>query len=111
MNISLQSDSGILVATLSGRLDSMTSPDVQNTLVAQINQVRGNLILDLACLEYLSSAGLRVLLTAVTTTKGLGRTSVVVVNHPHIREILQISGFSGLVASFDDLASARAAVS
>lgn len=110
MTLSFQDNAGTTVAVFSGRLDSITSPEAQNALVEQVTTSQGNLVLDLSNLDYLSSAGLRVLLTAVKKITNLERRAAIAVQHAHIREILQISGFHSLVPAFNSVAEATAAV-
>ena len=80
--------------TLDGRLDTITSPDLE----AKINEVAGDadkLILDLGSLEYISSAGLRVLLGAVQAMEDKG--DMVVCNlTKSVREVFDLTGFSNL---------------
>ena len=80
--------------TLEGRLDTITAPDLE----AKINEVVGDaskLILDLGNLEYISSAGLRVLLGAAQAMDGKG--DMVVRNlTTSAREVFELTGFSDL---------------
>ena len=80
--------------TVEGRLDTNTSPELE----AKINEVIGNankLIIDLGDLEYISSAGLRVLLGATQQMEGKGE---MVVRGPSqaVREVFDMTGFSRL---------------
>ena len=80
--------------TLEGRLDTITSPDLE----AKINEVVGDaskLILDLGNLEYISSAGLRVILGATQAMEGKGD---MIVRNPSqaVREVFDLTGFSNL---------------
>ena len=76
---------------LEGRLDTITAPDLE----ARINEVVGDakkLILDLADLAYISSAGLRVLLGAAQQMEDKGE--MVVRNlTPAVREVFKLTGF------------------
>ena len=80
--------------TLDGRLDTITSPDLEG----QINAVVGDaskLTLDLGSLEYISSAGLRVILGATQAMEGKG--DMVVRNLTQsVREVFDLTGFSNL---------------
>ncbi|MBQ4237893.1 MAG: STAS domain-containing protein [Ruminococcus sp.] len=80
--------------TLEGRLDTITSPDLE----AKINEVVGDakkLTLDLTKLDYISSAGLRVLLGALQAMEGKG--DIVVRNvSKSVREVFDLTGFSNL---------------
>lgn len=79
---------------LEGRLDTLTSPSLEE----KINEVAGDadrLILDLGALLYISSAGLRVLLGATQQMKGKGG---MIVRGPSqaVREVFDLTGFSRL---------------
>ena len=76
---------------IEGRLDTLTSPNFEN----RINEVVGNakkLVLDLAKLDYISSAGLRVLLGAAQQMDGKGEMTLIHVSET-IREIFDVTGF------------------
>lgn len=79
---------------LEGRLDTITSPDLES----KINEVVSDadkLILDLSKLEYISSAGLRVLLGAAQAMDGKG--DMVVCNLTQsVKEVFELTGFSNL---------------
>ena len=80
-----------LTLTLSGRLDTTTAPQLEAELKASINNV-DYLIFDFTALEYLSSAGLRVLLSAQKIMNKQGHMVVRNVNE-NIREIFEVTGF------------------
>ena len=94
LKISVSNNDAEYTFTLDGRLDTITSPDLE----AKINEVVGDaakLILDLAKLEYISSAGLRVLLGTVQAMEGKGE--MVVRNlTPSVKEVFELTGFSNL---------------
>ena len=80
-----------LTIALSGRLDTTTAPKLETELKQNISGVE-ELVLDLAALEYLSSAGLRVLLSA---QKVMNRQGSMVIKHVNktVMEIFEITGF------------------
>lgn len=80
-----------LTIALSGRLDTTTAPELETELKQNISGVE-ELVLDLAALEYLSSAGLRVLLSA---QKVMNRQGSMVVRNANeiIMEIFEVTGF------------------
>ena len=80
-----------LTVTLSGRLDTTTAPQLETELKASIDGVE-HLVLDFAALEYLSSAGLRVLLSAQKIMNKQGSMVVRNVNET-IAEIFEVTGF------------------
>ena len=91
LNINKQFDEGKLYVTLDGRLDTTTSPELEKSLSESLPEVK-ELVLDLEKLEYISSAGLRVLLTAQKTMAKQGSMKLVHVNDL-VMEILEVTGF------------------
>ena len=63
LNINKTTENGICTVALEGRLDTITSPELETELKSSLDEVT-ELILDFEKLEYISSAGLRVLLSA-----------------------------------------------
>lgn len=84
-------DNGELDVVLGGRLDTTTSPDLENALKDDLENI-SVLRFNLADLEYMSSAGLRVLLAAHKTVSKHGSMKLINVNET-IHEILEITGF------------------
>ena len=84
-----------LMITLSGRLDTTTAPQLESELKASLGGVE-KLVLDFAGLDYLSSAGLRVLLAAQKTMNKQGSMVVRSVNET-IAEIFEVTGFSDIL--------------
>ena len=91
MTIEKIAESNKLTITLTGRLDTTTAPQLETELKQNISGVN-ELVLDLAALEYLSSAGLRVLLSA---QKVMNRQGCMVVRNVNevIMEIFEVTGF------------------
>lgn len=84
-----------LTITLTGRLDTTTAPQLETELKQNISGVEA-LILDFSGLEYLSSAGLRVLLSAQKVMNHQGSMTVKNVNEI-IMEIFEVTGFVDLL--------------
>lgn len=84
-----------LTLTLTGRLDTTTAPQLEAELKRSIGGVE-NLALDFADLEYLSSAGLRVLLAAQKVMNKQGKMVIRNVNET-ISEVFEITGFSDIL--------------
>ena len=76
---------------LEGRLDTNTAPELENTLKNSIDGIT-ELTIDMQSLDYLSSAGLRVLLGAQKTMNKQGQMQVTHVNDT-IMEIFEVTGF------------------
>ena len=95
MIISQESNGGKLTIALSGRLDTTTAPELEETLKNALDGVT-ELEMDLKALEYISSAGLRVLLAAQKVMNKQG--SMVVLNaNESIMEIFEVTGFTDIL--------------
>ncbi len=95
MTIKTEKNDNALAVFLEGRLDTNTAPELDETLKSSLEGV-AELTLDLEKLEYLSSAGLRVLLSAQKTMNKQGTMVVKNVNET-IMEIFEVTGFSDIL--------------
>ena len=81
---------------MTGRLDTVTAPELEKELRASLDGVSA-LTIDMAALEYISSAGLRVLLSVQKTMNKQGEMKVVHVGET-IMEIFEVTGFSDILS-------------
>ena len=95
LNINKNIENEKAIFSLSGRLDTTTAPDLEKELKESLGGV-SELVLDFAGLEYISSAGLRVLLSAQKTMNRQGKMIVKNVNET-IMEIFEVTGFSDIL--------------
>ena len=84
-----------LVVALEGRLDTTTAPQLEDELKNSLDGVT-ELVFDLGALEYISSAGLRVLLSAFKTMYGKGSMKVTNANEL-VMEVFEVTGFSNFL--------------
>jgi len=95
------------VVKVSGRVDSATAPQFSESLQNITDQGRFKIILDFSSLDFISSAGLRVLINTQKTCKRYNRGEVVLTNlPPNIYAALDLSGFTTLFQIFDDVLTA-----
>ena len=83
----------VTVVAVSGRVDSTTAPDLARGLEKAAAAPAAKLVLDLSATEYVSSAGLRVLLRVAKSIETTGGRFVLHGLNERVREILDISGF------------------
>ena len=95
MTITKDLEGARLDLTLSGRLDTTTAPQLEAELKRSIDGV-SELTMDFGELEYLSSAGLRVLLSAQKVMNKQGKMVIRHVNET-IMEIFEVTGFSDIL--------------
>ena len=91
LNITKEQNDSTLTVALEGRLDTTTSPDLEKMLKESLDDVT-ELILDFENLEYISSAGLRVLLSAQKTMTRQGEMKLIHVRE-EVKEIFEVTGF------------------
>ena len=93
MNIKLETQSTQTVLKIEGRLDTITAPELENAVK---NIETNDLVLDIENLEYISSAGLRVVLGAHKKFAKTGSFKVVNTK-PEIMEIFEMTGFADIL--------------
>ncbi|MGI6548556.1 MAG: STAS domain-containing protein [Syntrophomonadales bacterium] len=96
IRISERKQDDILVLGLEGRLDASTSSTLDKHLSGSIEGGEIKMVLDFSSLDYISSAGLRVLLMAAKKIKGAGGRLVLAGLKSHVREVFDIAGFSSI---------------
>lgn len=95
LNIEKKAEGKDLMIALTGRLDTTTAPELEKEVKERIDGVE-KLSFDFADLEYISSAGLRVLLSAQKIMNKQG--SMVIRNvSENIKEIFEVTGFSDIL--------------
>ena len=92
MNIGFNKKDGELTVSIDGRLDTITAPELQSFLVKNYEGVT-SLTFDCEKLIYISSAGLRVLLTAHKRMKGAMKLTGV---SELVMEVLEMTGFADI---------------
>ncbi len=95
MKISKDLKDGKLVLSIEGEINSFTAPELEEVIKNDLNGVK-SLVLDLKDVEYLSSAGLRVLLVARKVMAKQGKMSLRNVNKS-VMEVFDITGFSNIL--------------
>ena len=95
MNTTKIFENGILTVLLDGKLDTGTTPQVQSEIEADVEKA-DSLIIDMKDLKYISSAGLRLLLSLHKKMMGKGGMTIKNVNDTNM-EILDFTGFAEIL--------------
>ena len=95
MTIEKKLNGNELTVALSGRLDTTTAPELEQVIRAELDHVDA-LVFDFGKLEYISSAGLRVLLSAQKTMNKQGSMTIL---HPCevVMEVFEVTGFADIL--------------
>jgi anti-sigma B factor antagonist len=97
MEINHKMENGILIIAIKGRLDAATSPAADETIKETMGQGSDRLLFDLSDLEYLSSGGLRVILSAAKEIRRRkGKVTLCCLNQ-YVDEIFEVSGFKSMI--------------
>jgi anti-sigma B factor antagonist len=99
MEINEQQADGATILQFAGRLDGTNSAGTDTKLADAVGR-NPTLILDLAALDYISSAGLRVLLKAAKQAQTAKQKLLLAGLQPAVKQVFEISGFNTLFATF-----------
>lgn len=105
MNVTTRVQNGVTLVAFVGSLDSNTSPEAQQAVDGVLAGGARKVAIDCTALDYISSAGLRVLLGAAKRLGGAGSLRLFGLNQT-VREVFDISGFSKILAVFSTEAEA-----
>ncbi|WP_136809283.1 STAS domain-containing protein [Desulfosediminicola flagellatus] len=86
-----------------GRLDSVTSPEFEKNMAQYLKTPGSNLLLDFDELDYISSAGLRVVLNAAKVFREVEFQFAACNMQDHVREVFEISGFDSFITIYDSV--------
>ncbi len=107
MEIAESRHGSVMVLTVSGRLDASTADTLLDALLRHVGAADARrLVLDFGGLQYISSAGLRVLMIAVKKARGTGSALALCNLQPMVAEIFQIGRFDALIPCHASLAEA-----
>jgi len=109
MEIRERTQDNALILEPVGRLDSLTCREFETRLLAALD-THTRVVIDCAALDYISSAGLRVLLVGAKRSRASGGRLVLAALKDNLREVFDISGFSAIFEIHPTTAAAIAAL-
>lgn len=110
MEIQSRIESNTAVVTVTGKMDALTSPVYQEKLNGLIADGVTTFVVDFQGLDYISSAGLRGILSTAKVLKGKGgQVRFANINGP-VKEVFEMSGFGSIFQMHDSVAAALAAI-
>ena len=102
---------GALIMKIIGRIDGSNALELQDKVLEAAGECESSVVLDLADLEYISSAGLRVMLLLAKKLKSKKAQLVMCSVKGAVEDVLTISGFNAIISIYTDKASALEAIS
>ena len=106
LNVTWKFDEGIRASILNGRIDSRNALLFKETVLAELKDTDRALILDFSRLNYISSAGLRVILEFAKLYRSPRRFSIIGLSSS-VREVFEISGFDQIIQIYENLEQAK----
>jgi anti-sigma B factor antagonist len=108
MQTSVDQRGDVTTVHISGSVDALTSDDLQRVFSGELDAGRHELVADYGAVEYMSSAGLRVLLATVKQARARGGDLRLAGVQPEVLKVLQLSGFTGILRVFTTVDEAAA---
>lgn len=106
MNINIDEGPNALVVSVAGKIDASNSPEIENEIATYTATVQKIVILDLQELEYISSAGLRVVLISAKNLKARGQDLFISGLQGSVKDVFELSGFYSIFKIFQTVEDA-----
>ena len=100
LNISEDSHGDVVILRLEGRLDAASSPHLEDAINTLLNSQKKKILIDFAKVEYLSSAGMRLLLSATKKVKSIDGVLHFCFINDEVMEIIKMAGFEKILSIF-----------
>ncbi len=105
MEINQKEENGIVFLAFKGRLDGTSALEAEETINTIFKGENNRLLFDFEFLEYLSSAGLRVILGAAKEMKRRDGKFVLCALNSYVKEVFEVSGFGAIIPIADSVES------
>ena len=103
MEISQKEENGIFFLSFKGRLDGSSATEAEQTIKSILEGDNNRLLFDFGQLEYLSSAGLRVVLGAAKEIKRKDGKFALCALNAYVKEVFEVSGFGAIIPIADSI--------
>lgn len=100
MEISTQEQGTVSIVAVSGRVDSATAPELENALKKLVDTEKTQLVLDLKDVEYMSSAGLRAMVSTLKSVKRVNGDLRVASPSTRVEEVLRLAGLTSIFSIY-----------
>lgn len=101
MELAVREEGGIVFLKIKGHLDALSAPEADRAVEEALSGEHSRLLFDLAEMDYISSTGLRVILSAVKGMKQKGGEVALCAMNKYVKEVFDVSGLSPLFQIMD----------
>lgn len=106
INIAVESLKRVDLITVAGRVDSSNASALDQTINKSMTNGRYHLVFELSGVNYMSSAGLRAIVSALRNCKRQGGDVRLANVSPRVAEVLSLAGLTSIFQTFDDATAA-----
>jgi anti-anti-sigma factor len=106
MEIETRKQENATVVSVTGKMDAVSSPELEKELSQLMAEGEKNFVVDLAELDYISSAGLRIILATAKRLKEKEGKILLASLKDMVKEVFEISGFSAIIPIYESVDSA-----
>lgn len=106
MELNKREEKGVTIVSAAGRVDGVNAHELTDYLAVIVEEGKSNLVLNFSELKYISSAGLRVILTTVKMLKAKKRDLYLSELAGPVKDVLKLSGFNAILKTFETDADA-----
>ncbi len=110
MDININEHPDALVVSVAGRIDASNSPEIEKEIATHTAAARTVVVLDLQGMEYMSSAGLRVVLISAKNLKAKGQDLFISGLNGSVKDVFELSGFYSIFRIFQTVEEALSAI-
>ncbi|MDD5169648.1 MAG: STAS domain-containing protein [Syntrophales bacterium] len=108
MELMIRKEEKAVIVSVTGRMDAVAAPQFDEQLDTLMEEGQTRIIIDFKDLEYISSAGLQIILAAAKKMENVNGEIVLLHLNDAVKEVFEISGFDILFRIFDDQDAALA---
>lgn len=106
MDLRIQQEDKALVLAVAGKLDTLTAPEYESAALGLIDEGATKIVLDMAELSYISSAGLRSLIVTAKALKSKEGTLLLANVAGSVRDVFEMAGFGAIFTTYDSVPAA-----
>ena len=106
MEIETRKEKNTTIVKVTGKMDAVSSPEFEKKLLELMGEGEKDFVIDLAGLDYISSAGLRVILATAKRLKEKEGKILLASLKDMVKEVFEISGFSAIIPIYESVDSA-----
>ncbi len=100
MDISTEDNTQAAIIAVGGRVDSSTAPELENALKKLVEDNKIRIVLDLQGVEYMSSAGLRAMVSTLKVVKRVNGDLRLACPSPRVEEVLRLAGLTSIFSIY-----------